>query len=117
MCGSSAGYLWVESRELPGAPLGRYAGTLGSGVAAVSCGRLQRWSRIAARMPLCSDDFTLLCVLMFSARENLRGCGARTSSRRLELRRVWSWCAGALPKHRSSCSQWSCLRVWGVLSD
>jgi hypothetical protein len=35
-------------------------------------------------MPLCSDDFTLLCVLMFSARENLRRCGARTSSRRPE---------------------------------
>ena len=31
------------------------------------------WSRIAARIPLCSDDLTLLCVLMFSARENLRG--------------------------------------------
>ena len=31
-----------------------------------------------------SDDFTLLCVLMFSARENLRRCGARTSSRRPE---------------------------------
>ena len=75
MCGSSAGYLRV--REPAVWCLGRLA--RGRREAREVRWRLGpfdtrwHWSRIAARIPLCSDDLTLLCVLMFSARENLRG--------------------------------------------
>ena len=53
----------------------------------------RRWSRIAPRIPLCSDDLTLLCVLMFSARENLqRGASVVVSGRgwAKSSKSVWS---------------------------
>ena len=78
MCGSSAGYLRVRERQSRAAAGWRESagtlGQLGGGWAqALFFNRWRHWSRIAPRIPLCSDDLTLLCVLMFSARENLRG--------------------------------------------